>query len=130
LRGKKLTDSWAWIEYFRGSKAGEQIKGVIEDSEEKMIISTINIAEVYRSILRFYSEDFAEEKIEAMKQRAFVCDVIEEIAVEAAKIKHKKKWGLGDSLIYATAKKEGISSKTEENYDEVCSRGEDVWMHQ
>lgn len=102
-----LIDSWAWIEYFRGSKAGEQIKGVIEDSEEKMIISTINIAEVYRSILRFYSEDFAEEKIEAMKQRAFVCDVIEEIAVEAAKIKHKKKWGLGDSLIYATAKKEG-----------------------
>nr|CBH36731.1 conserved hypothetical protein containing PIN domain [uncultured archaeon] len=102
-----LIDSWAWIEYFRGSKAGEQIKGVIEDSEEKMVISTINIAEVYRSILRFYSEDFAEEKIEAMKQRAFVCDVIEEIAVEAAKIKHKKKWGLGDSLIYATAKKEG-----------------------
>jgi len=72
-----------------------------------MVISTINIAEVYRSILRFYSEDFVEEKIEAMKQRAFVCDVIEEIAVEAAKIKHKKKWGLGDSLIYATAKKEG-----------------------
>ncbi|KAF5415404.1 MAG: tRNA(fMet)-specific endonuclease VapC [Candidatus Methanophagaceae archaeon] len=102
-----LIDSWAWIEYFRGSKAGEQIKGVIEDSEEKMVISTINIAEVYRLILRFYSEDFAEEKIEAMKQRAFVCDVIEEIAVEAAKIKHKKKWGLGDSLIYATAKKEG-----------------------
>ncbi|KAF5430857.1 putative nucleic acid-binding protein, contains PIN domain [Candidatus Methanophagaceae archaeon] len=102
-----MIDSWAWIEYFRGSKAGEQIKGVIEDSEEKMVISTINIAEVYRLILRFYSEDFAEEKIEAMKQRAFVCDVIEEIAVEAAKIKHKKKWGLGDSLIYATAKKEG-----------------------
>jgi len=60
---------------------------------------------VYGWILRVYSEDIAEEKIEVMKQMAFVCGVSEEIAVEAAKLKHKKKWGLGDSIIYATAKK-------------------------
>ena len=31
---------------------------------------------------------------------------------------------------YVFDRERGISSKTEENYDEVCSRGEDVWMHQ
>ena len=31
---------------------------------------------------------------------------------------------------YVFDRERGISSKTEENYDEVCSWGEDVWMHQ
>ena len=107
-----LIDSWAWIEYFKGTKAGKKVKGVIEDFEERVVISTINISEVYRWILRFYSEDIAEEKRKVMKQRSFVYDVSEGIAVEAAKIKHKNKWGLGDSIIYATAKNEGAKILT------------------
>ena len=100
-----LIDSWAWIEYFRGSKSGEKVKKYIE-GKEKAIISAINIAEVYRWILRFYDEKIAEEKIEVMKERCFVIPVDEEIAVMAAKIKHEEKLGLGDAIIYATAKKE------------------------
>jgi predicted nucleic acid-binding protein len=41
-----------------------------------------------------------------MKRRCLVRDVTGEIAVESARIKHKNKWGLGDSIIYATAIKE------------------------
>ncbi|HHF55597.1 MAG TPA: type II toxin-antitoxin system VapC family toxin, partial [Thermoplasmatales archaeon] len=47
-----LIDSWAWIEYFRGSEYGGKVKKYIE-GKEKAIISAINIAEVYRWILRF-----------------------------------------------------------------------------
>jgi len=100
-----LIDSWAWIEYFRGSKAGEKIRRYIE-GREKAIISAINIAEVYRWILSFYDEKVAEEKVDIMKERCFVIPVDEEIAIMAAKIKHREKLGLGDALIYATAKKE------------------------
>ena len=32
-------------------------------------------------------------------------------------------------LEYVFDRERGISSKTEEKYDEVCSRCEDVWMH-
>ncbi|HEC92188.1 MAG TPA: type II toxin-antitoxin system VapC family toxin [Candidatus Atribacteria bacterium] len=108
MGGKKLTvliDSWAWIEYFRGSKSGEKVKKYIE-GKEKAIISAINIAEVYRWILNFYDEKIAEKKIEAMKERCFVIPVDEKIAVMAAKIKHEEKLGLGDAIIYATARKE------------------------
>ncbi len=108
LRGRKLTvliDSWAWIEYFKGSKAGEKARKYIE-GKEKAIISAINIAEVYRWILRFYDEKIAKEKINVMKERCFVIPVDEEIAIMAAKIKHEEKLGLGDAIIYATAKKE------------------------
>ena len=33
-------------------------------------------------------------------------------------------------LEYVFDRERGVSSKTEEKYEEVCSRGEDVWMHQ
>jgi predicted nucleic acid-binding protein len=107
--GKRLTvliDSWAWIEFFQGSEAGKIVKGYIDDDQD-IIISTINLAEVYRWILRYYNENTAEEKRLAMKERCILIDVDEEIAVNAAKIKHNLKWGLGDSIVYATAKREG-----------------------
>ncbi len=100
-----LIDSWAWIEYFKGSKAGEKVREYVE-GKEKAIISAINIAEVYRWILCFYDEKIAKEKIEAMKERCFIIPVDEEIAIMSAKIKHEEKMGLGDAIIYATAKKE------------------------
>ena len=100
-----LIDSWAWIEYFKGSKSGGQVKEIIEDSDERAVISAVNVAEVYGWILRYYDEGVAEEKRAAMRERAFVCDVDEEIAVEAARTKQQKKWGLGDAIVFATAKK-------------------------
>ncbi|MFZ3384916.1 MAG: type II toxin-antitoxin system VapC family toxin [Candidatus Methanoperedens sp.] len=106
-----LVDSWAWIEYFKGTQAGEKVKELLENSQDKIIVSTVNIAEVYNSFLRDYSHPekyrYAEASRNAMEQRSYVYDVDEKIAVDSAKIKHEKKWGLGDSIIYATAKREG-----------------------
>ena len=121
LRGTKkkmtvLVDSWAWIEYFKGSAAGEKVKELIENSQDKVIVSAVNIAEVYNSFLRDYStpdnKRYAEASRNAMKQRSYVYDVDEEIAVDSAKVKHEKKWGLGDSIIYATARREGAKVLT------------------
>ena len=50
-----LVDSWAWIEYFKGTQAGEKVKELLENSQDKIIVSTVNIAEVYNSFLRDYS---------------------------------------------------------------------------
>lgn len=121
LRGTKkkmtvLIDSWAWIEYFKGSTAGEKVKELLENSQDKVIVSAINIAEVYNSFLRDYSppdnKRYAEASRKAMKQRSYVYEVDEDIAVDSAKIKNEKKWGLGDSIIYATAKREGAKVLT------------------
>ncbi len=98
-----LIDSWAWIEYFQGSEPGKRVRNFIEDDHE-LIVSSINISEVYRWILRFYDESIAEEKREIIRERCFIVDVDERIAIEAAKIKHQLSWGLGDSIVYATAR--------------------------
>jgi len=55
-------------------------------------------------VLHFYDERAAEGKKEVMKQRAYIRDVTEVIAVRAAKVREDTKWGLGDAIIYATAK--------------------------
>ena len=78
-----LVDSWAWIEYFKGSAAGEKIKELLENFQDKVIVSAVNIAEVYNSFLRNYSppdnKRYAEASIKAMKQRSYVYEVDEEI---------------------------------------------------
>jgi predicted nucleic acid-binding protein len=98
-----LIDSWAWVEYFRGSEAGERAREFIE-GEEEAVVSTINLAEVYRWILRFYPDEVAEEKVRAMKQRCMVLEVTEGIAIESAKLKHRLRLRLGDAIILATAR--------------------------
>jgi len=101
-----LVDSWSWIEYFHGTESGEKVKEVIENIQEKIIVSTINIAEVYNAFLRDYNESFAEISRKTIRHRSYVIEVTEDIAIGSAKIKHEMKWGLGDSIIYATAKSE------------------------
>lgn len=111
-----LVDSWSWIEYLNGTLPGEKVRELIENSREKVIVSTVNIAEVYKAFLRDFpypdNERLAESSKAAIIQRSYVYDVDEEIAVESAKINHKMKLGLGDSIMYATALREGAKVLT------------------
>ena len=98
-----LIDSWAWIEYFQGSDAGKSVNGYLECGD-RIIISSLNVAEVFRQILAKRSKKDAVEALEYMLGVSFVFPVTTDIAVEAAIIRHEKKWRLGDSIVMATAK--------------------------
>jgi len=98
-----LVDSWAWIEYWSGAPHADQAGLYIEGGEEA-IVSTINLAEIYHWVLLYYDEKTAEEKVMTVRKRCFIIPVEEEIAIGAAKIKHKAKRSLADSIIIATAK--------------------------
>ena len=83
-----MVDSWAWIEYFKSTAPGIEVSTVLERSQEDIIVSTINIAEVYNAFLRDYPDNdkFAKDSRAAIKQRSYVFDVDEEIAVEYVSI--------------------------------------------
>jgi PIN domain nuclease of toxin-antitoxin system len=103
---KYVIDSYAWIEYFMGTKSGEKVKPIIEDLEEK-ITSTICLAEVYAKTLKVEGEEPAEKQKKFIKERSALAPLDETIAIKAAKIDvdMKKKvegWGLADSIVYAT----------------------------
>lgn len=99
-----LVDSWAWIEYFRGSKAGLRVEENLKALDE-IIISTINIAEVYRYMLANVTLTQAKEALQFILKRSFVIPVTIPIATMAAELRHEKKTGLGDSIVMATGRK-------------------------
>jgi predicted nucleic acid-binding protein len=107
-----LIDSWAWVEFFAGSKTGEIVKDYVMDEDQEIIISSIHLAEIYRLALDRFDEKAAEKRRLAMIARCYLIPVDEEIAVKGAKLRHERDWGLGDALIYATAIREGAKVLT------------------
>ena len=104
---KYVIDSYAWIEYFVGTRAGEKVKPIIESRDEK-ITPLICLAEVYAKTLRVESEELAEKQRTFIKEKSSLAPLDEATAVEAAKIVCRMKkeingWGLADSIVYATA---------------------------
>ena len=98
-----LLDSWCWIEYFNGTRVGKKIAEYI-DSEKNIFASVINLAEVYKQGLLKRNKDDADSMVGIMMSRCFILPVEAETALNAAQLSCDRKWGLGDSLIYATAK--------------------------
>lgn len=107
-----LLDSWAWVEFFAGSKTGEKVKTYVMDEDQEIIISSINLAEIYRIALDRFDEQTAEKRRRAMISRCYLIPVDEEIAIKGAKLRHERDWGLGDALIYATAIRENAKVLT------------------
>ena len=107
-----LVDSWAWVEFFTGSKIGETVKTYVMDEDQEIIISSINLAEIYRLALDRFDERTAEKRRRAMISRCYLIPVDEEIAIKGARFRHERDWGLGDALIYATAIGDGAKVLT------------------
>ena len=104
---KYVIDSYAWLEYFMGTKAGEKIKEIIENSEEKLT-PTICLAEVYSKTLKVDNPELAEKQKSFIKERSALVHLDELIVIESAKQNFQQRkeiagWGLADSIVYATA---------------------------
>jgi predicted nucleic acid-binding protein len=100
-----VVDSYAWIEYFRGSKAGEKAKEFIEGG--KAATTTIAIAELREKYAREGWPYFDEDLLFITSSTAIV-NLTKNIAVKAgemnAAMKVKVKgWGMADSITLATA---------------------------
>jgi predicted nucleic acid-binding protein len=100
------------VEFFAGSKTGESVKSYVMDENQEIIISSINLAEIYRIALDRFDEKMAEKRRRAMITRCYLISVDEEIAIMGARFRHERDWGLGDALIYATAIREGAKVLT------------------
>jgi len=105
-----VVDSYAWLEYFMGTVAGEKAKKIIDSSTDEKLTPTICIAEIYAKVLRVEGSEKAELQRAFIKSRSAIVSLTEEVAIEAAKIdvEMKKKiagWGLADSIVLGTARK-------------------------
>ena len=96
-----LVDSWAWIEYLKGSSFGAKAKEIIESGDE-LLLSTINVSEIYHFLLKNKPAE-TENLIKFVLSSSFVVELDTKIALKAANIKHSQKTGLADAIVIATA---------------------------
>jgi predicted nucleic acid-binding protein len=96
-----LVDSSGWLEYFANSKNAEFFATAIEDTEQ-LIVSTINLYEVFKKILQQRDESSAFQAI-ALMQQGKVVDVDSSISLISAKQSIELKLPMADNIILATA---------------------------
>ncbi len=101
-----VIDSYAWIEYFRGSHSGLKARRYIEGGSAAT--SAITLAELQEKYLR-EKWDFFQEDLNFITTRSLLVPIDRSIALLAGEInylqkKTKKDWGMADSIVLATAK--------------------------
>src|SRR4030067_2560009 len=93
--------SSGWLEYFIVGKNADFFSAAIEDTEN-LLVSVINIYEVFKRILASQGLESAEMRIaELLKGR--VIDLTASISLSAATISAELKIPMADSLILASA---------------------------
>ena len=100
-----LVDSSGWLEYFADGRNARFFAPALEDTEN-LIVSTINIYEVFKRILQQRGEDAALQAAALMHQ-AGVVDVTSPIAMDAVKLSAELKLPMADSLVLATSRAYG-----------------------
>lgn len=109
---KYVVDTFAWVEYFRASKAGLKAKPLIEGGEAATL--TIVVAELWRKLLREAEAGYetaagANEKLEFVQLKTEIINLDMATAKLSAEIdmemrKKVRGWGLVDSIILATTR--------------------------
>jgi predicted nucleic acid-binding protein len=107
-----LVDSSGWLEYFADGRNAKFFAPALEDTEN-LIVSTINIYEVFKRVLQQRGEDAALQAV-ALMQQANIMDVTSPIAMDAANINTELKLPMADSIILATARAYGATLWTQD----------------
>jgi len=97
-----LVDSSGWLEYLAEGPNAGFFAPALEDTEH-LVVSTINIYEVFKRVLRLRGADSALQAA-ALMQQAVVAEVTSSVAMAAARLSVELKLPMAASLILATAR--------------------------
>lgn len=96
----KALDSFAWIEYFTGSKRGSKVKEYI-DGEGPIYTPSICLTEIKSRYLRDRKDP--TNRINLILDRSLIIPIEQNVALAAADIKQKHKLHTIDAIIYASS---------------------------
>jgi predicted nucleic acid-binding protein len=108
-----VIDTFAWIEYFAGSKQGEKAKAYIDGGEA--ITPTIVIAEFADKYAR--EKMIPTERLKFIRTKSTLAVLDDEIAEMAGALSAERRatmkgWGMADSIVLATARVRGVKVVT------------------
>ena len=105
-----LVDSSGWIEFFTGGANADRYGSYLEDASN-VVTPTVVLYEVYKIIKRERTEEEALLAV-AQIQKTRVVSLSEPIALEAADVSLEHRLAIADSIVYATARAEGVEVVT------------------
>ncbi|MBI2652790.1 PIN domain-containing protein [Candidatus Woesearchaeota archaeon] len=99
-----LVDSWAWIEYFIGSKGGFVLKKLLDNKNHKFITMECTLTELKSYCLRT-GNNFNQMR-NVLKRNSVILPVLNRHWLDAADIRHEirkkvKDFGLIDAILVA-----------------------------
>jgi predicted nucleic acid-binding protein len=103
-----VLDSFAWIEYFNGTSAGEKVQSFLDNGVAVTpAIVVAELAEKYRRLNREFGS-----KYDFVRARTSIIPLEEELARAAGELNFERKkrvkgWGMADSIVLATARRSG-----------------------
>ena len=97
-----VVDSSGWIEVFTDGPSAEVFLQVMDD-EDRLVVPSITIFEVFKWILREHSEADAIQA-SAVMQRGLVVQLDPMAAIAAAQLSHTLRLPMADSVILTTAR--------------------------
>ena len=109
----KTFDSWAWVEYFRGSRAGTAVKGLLEGAEV-LFTPAVCLAEIKAKYLRDGHDP--TNRLRFIKSRTSIIDVDATMAEHAADLKNLHGLHMVDALVLASAQARDSDLVTGDNH--------------
>lgn len=99
-----IIDTYAWIEYFKGSPLGKNVKNIIENGGN--LVPTIVLAEIKKKFTDWNRDDF-DEILHFIHQHATTVPLDEATAILAGEIRSRTSvqgMGLVDCILIALAR--------------------------
>jgi len=97
----KTFDSWAWVEYFKGSPEGDVVRTMIEGTDV-LFTPAVCLAEIKAKYITEKKDP--EERLQFIKARTSIIDINSEVAEDAADLKTQHRLHMVDALVLACAR--------------------------
>lgn len=107
-----VVDSSAWLEYFADGPNSGEFAGAIEKVSD-LVVPVLTVYEVYRRVCQQRGEGPALQAVALMQQGRLV-DLDAPLALTAARLGLQHRLPLADSIILATARREGATLWTQD----------------
>lgn len=111
-----VLDSFAVLAYLQAEKGAQQVKELLHQAANgqlTVLMTVINLGEVYYITSRVYGQERAEEVLAMLKHLPIKLVVVDEkLTLEASRIKAKHPLSYADAFTVALAQRHGISIVT------------------
>ena len=99
---RHVVDSSGGLEYFADEENAEFFAEPIQQTDH-LVVSTINVYEVFKHVLRERGNDAAAQAVAYLRQGTLV-GLGFGLSIQTARISHERKIPMADSIILATAR--------------------------